>query len=131
MAQVARAVQARLGPLVSKAQSTLEPAYHWTEKQAITNYDKIMKQNQQYVVQDRAQADKLLKQLVFTNLARLGPDPASGCTSVLLWHLTTASHSLNVVALRLAVLARQTVRSTVEHESWQVTLAAYDRGQGS
>ena len=72
MSQTVRAVQARIGPLVSKAQSTLEPAYNWTEKQAISNYDKIMKQNQQYVVKDKAQADKLWRQLIFTNLARSG-----------------------------------------------------------
>ena len=74
MAQAARAVQARLGPLVSRAQATLEPAYNWTEKQAVTNYDRIMKNNQQYIVKDKAQADKLWRQLVFTNLARCTPN---------------------------------------------------------
>lgn len=70
MAQAARAVQARLGPLVSRAQSSIEPAYNWTEKQAVSNYQRIMKDNQQYIVKDKASADKLWRQLLFTNLAR-------------------------------------------------------------
>ena len=69
---MAQAVRARLGPLLTKAQATLEPAYNWTEKQAVTNFNKVMKENQQYVVKDKAQADKLWRQLVFTNLARCG-----------------------------------------------------------
>ena len=67
---MAQAIRSRLGPLVSKAQSSLEPAYKWSEKQAVNSYEKLMKDNQQYVVKDKAAADKLGRQLVFTNIAK-------------------------------------------------------------
>ncbi|KAK9802880.1 hypothetical protein WJX73_000313 [Symbiochloris irregularis] len=68
---MAQALRSRLGPLVSKAQASLEPAYKWSEKQAANTYDKLMKDNQQYVVKDKAAADKLGRQLVYTNLAKI------------------------------------------------------------
>lgn len=67
---MAQALRSRLGPLVSKAQASIEPAYKWSEKQAVNSFEKMMKDNQQYVVKDKAAADKLGRQIVFTNLAK-------------------------------------------------------------
>ena len=69
---MAQAIRSRLAPLVSKTRATLEPAYKWTENMTTTHYDKLMKDNSQYVVKDKEAADKLLKQYVFTKLARYG-----------------------------------------------------------
>ena len=67
---MAQALRQRLGPLVSRTRSTVEPAYKWAEKQTVDQYSKLMEQNKQYVVEDPAAAEKLGRQFVFTNLAR-------------------------------------------------------------
>jgi len=48
------------------------------EKFTADQYNQLMKQNQQYVVKDPAAADKLLRQWVFTNLARI-PNGVNAC----------------------------------------------------
>ena len=72
MAQILNSARARIAPLLSKAQSTVEPAYRLAEKHAVHQYDSIMKQNAEYVVKDPEAANKLLRQYVFTSLSRCG-----------------------------------------------------------
>ena len=67
---MAQALRARLGPLLSKLESTVKPAYNATEKVVVEQYDKILKGGEQYVVKDPAEADKLLKKWFYTNLSR-------------------------------------------------------------
>ena len=67
---MAQALRQRIGPLLNKVQQTVTPLYSATEKQIVQQYDKMMKGGEQYVVKDKAQADKLLKQWYYTNLAR-------------------------------------------------------------
>ena len=67
---MANAVRARLGPLLNKVHQSVAPVYKSTEKAVSEQYEKLMKGGEQYVVKDPAQADKLLKQLVYTNLSR-------------------------------------------------------------
>ena len=70
MAQVLNAARARIGPLLQRAQGTVEPTYRLAEKHAVHQYDSLMKQNAEYVVKDPEAANKLLKQYVFTTLSR-------------------------------------------------------------
>ena len=67
---MAQALRQRIGPLINKVQQTVTPVYSATEKQLIQQYDKLMKGGEQYVVKDKAQADKLLKQWFYTNVSR-------------------------------------------------------------
>ena len=67
---MAQALRQRLGPLLNKVQQTVSPVYSNTEKQIVQQFDKVMKGGEQYVVKDKAQADKLLKQWFYTNMAR-------------------------------------------------------------
>lgn len=67
---MAQALRQRIGPLLNKVQQTVTPLYSATEKQVVQQYDRMMKGGEQYVVKDKAQADKLLKQWYYTNLAR-------------------------------------------------------------
>lgn len=68
---MAQNLRARLGPLLSKLESTAKPVYKSTEKVVVEQYDKIIKGGEQYVVKDPAEADKLLKKWFYTNLSRL------------------------------------------------------------
>lgn len=61
---------ARLAALASKAKSAAEPLWTRARTEAVKNYDSLMASNAQYVVKDKEVADKLFKQLVFTNLAK-------------------------------------------------------------
>ncbi len=67
---MAQSLRARLGPLMSKLEGTVKPAYNATEKVVVEQYDKILKGGEQYVVKDPAEADKLLKKWFYTNLSR-------------------------------------------------------------
>ena len=67
---MAQALRQRIGPLINKVQQTVTPVYSATEKQLVQQYDKLMKGGEQYVVKDKAQADKLLKQWFYTNVSR-------------------------------------------------------------
>ena len=67
---MAQALRQRIGPLINKVQQTVTPVYSATEKQLVQQYDKLMKGGEQYVVKDKAQADKLLKQWFYTNMSR-------------------------------------------------------------
>ena len=62
----------RLKSLATTANSSLAPHLKSAQTQITTQYGKLLEDNAQYVVKDKAAADKLLKQLVFTNLARYG-----------------------------------------------------------
>lgn len=67
---MAAAIRARATQIAQQVQKTVGPTYQWSEKQAVENYKKLMEANEQYVVKDKDAADKLLKQYVFTSLAR-------------------------------------------------------------
>lgn len=67
---MAQALRQRIGPLINKVQQTVTPVYSATEKQLVQQYDKLMKGGEQYVVKDKAQADRLLKQWFYTNMSR-------------------------------------------------------------
>jgi len=60
----------RVQQVLSKVKSAVEPAYNMVRSQTLKQYDTIMANNAQYVVKDKEAGDKLLKQWVFTNLAR-------------------------------------------------------------
>jgi len=68
---MAAAVRARAQQIAQQVQKTLGPLYESSEKNAVQQYKKLMAANQQYVVKDAEAADKLLKQYVYTNLARI------------------------------------------------------------
>ncbi|CAL5228829.1 g12031 [Coccomyxa viridis] len=68
---MAQALRQRIAPLLNKVQQTVTPVYSATEKQITQQFDKMMKGGEQYVVKDKAQADKLLKQWFYTNMARI------------------------------------------------------------
>ena len=65
-----RMAAARVGALVAKARAAVEPAVSMASKEAVKQYEQVMAANQQYVVKDPAAANKLLRQYVFTQLAR-------------------------------------------------------------
>ena len=67
---MAAAIRSRIASLVSQTQKTVTPAYKYAEQKAVEQYSALMKQGEHYVVKDEAAADKLLKQLFYTNLAR-------------------------------------------------------------
>jgi hypothetical protein len=67
---MAAAVRARAQQIAQQVQKTVGPLYQTSEKQAVQQYKKLMAANEQYVVKDKEAADKLLKQYVYTNLAR-------------------------------------------------------------
>lgn len=67
---MAAAIRARATQIAQRVQKTVAPTYEWSEKQAVGQYKKLMEANQQFVVKDKEAADKLLKQYVYTNLAR-------------------------------------------------------------
>ena len=67
---MAAAVRARAQQIAQQVQKTVGPLYEASEKNAVEQYKKLMSQNQQYVVKDKDAADKLLKQYIYTNLAR-------------------------------------------------------------
>ena len=67
---MAQALRQRIAPLLNKVQQSVTPVYSATEKQVVQQFDKIMKGGEQYVVKDKAQADKLLKQWFYSNMAR-------------------------------------------------------------
>ena len=67
---MANAIRARLGPLVSKVHQTVAPAYKTAETAISKQYAHVMKDGEEYVVKDPAEADKLLRKLVYTNLSR-------------------------------------------------------------
>ncbi len=67
---MAQALRQRIAPLLNKVQQSVTPVYSATEKQIVQQFDKMMKGGEQYVVKDKAQADKLLKQWFYTNMAR-------------------------------------------------------------
>ena len=58
--------------MASKAKSAAEPLYKVAKEQTVKQYDSLMSKGQDYVVKDKAAADKLLKQWFFTNLSRYG-----------------------------------------------------------
>lgn len=61
---------ARLQQLLQRARGLAEPAIRTVQSQTVKQYEAIMAQNSEYVVKDKAQADKLLRQWFFTQLAR-------------------------------------------------------------
>ena len=61
---------ARVAALASKLRTALEPAVHKASSTVVQQYETVMAKNAQYVVKDKEAADKLLKQYVFTQLAR-------------------------------------------------------------
>ncbi|PRW45526.1 hydrogen-transporting ATP rotational mechanism [Chlorella sorokiniana] len=62
---------ARLTALWSKARSATEPAVKVASKEVASRYEQLMANNAQYVVKDKAAADKLAKQLFFTQLSKI------------------------------------------------------------
>lgn len=60
----------RLAAIVSKARAAAEPAWKVARTETLKQYDALMAKNAQYVVKDKEAADKLLKQYVFTQLAK-------------------------------------------------------------
>ncbi|KAL4422374.1 hypothetical protein ABPG75_008571 [Micractinium tetrahymenae] len=62
---------ARLAALVSKARAAAEPVVSRASSEVVKQYDGLMAKNAQYVIKDKEAADKLLKQYVFTQLARI------------------------------------------------------------
>lgn len=78
---MAQALRQRIGPLINKVQQTVTPVYSATEKQLVQQYDKLMKGGEQYVVKDKAQADKLLKQWFYTNVSRWVTYASLSCRS--------------------------------------------------
>lgn len=67
---MAQAALSRLSGLAGKARSTIEPSYKFAEKRITEQYHKTMQANKEYVVQDKAAADKLFKQWFFTKMSR-------------------------------------------------------------
>lgn len=65
MAAVARAQQ-----LLSKLKGAVEPAYKLARTEVVKQYEVQMAKNAEYVVKDKAAADKLLKQWFYTQLSR-------------------------------------------------------------
>ena len=61
---------ARLQQLLQRARGLAEPAMKTVQSQTVKQYEAIMAQNSEYVVKDKAHADKLLRQWFFTQLAR-------------------------------------------------------------
>jgi F-type H+-transporting ATPase subunit g len=61
---------ARLQQVASKAKAAAEPLYKVAREQSVKQYDNLMATGADYVVKDKAAADKLLKQWFFTNLSR-------------------------------------------------------------
>jgi F-type H+-transporting ATPase subunit g len=61
---------ARVQQLLSKARAAAEPVAKMAQEQTVKQYDSLMARGQDYVVKDKAAADKLLKQWFFTNMAR-------------------------------------------------------------
>jgi F-type H+-transporting ATPase subunit g len=61
---------ARLQQVASKAKAAAEPLYKVAREQSVKQYDNLMSKGTEYVVKDKAAADKLLKQWFFTNLSR-------------------------------------------------------------
>lgn len=68
---MASALRSRLSTLASTVSKSLQPAVETAKTKAATQYEKVMANNAQYVVKDPAEADKLFKQLVYTNLAKI------------------------------------------------------------
>lgn len=64
------AARAKLGGLLDTVSRHAKPALGAAEKEVTSRYSQIMKDNQQYVVKDQAQASKLFKQWYFTKMAR-------------------------------------------------------------
>lgn len=62
---------ARLTGVLSKARAAAEPLWTRVSGQTAKQYETLMAKNAQYVVKDKEAADKLLKQYVFTQLARI------------------------------------------------------------
>ena len=59
-----------LANLASKVSSAVQPAAKIVEKEVGSRYAKLIEANKQYVVEDQAKADLLLKQWYYTKLAR-------------------------------------------------------------
>ena len=66
------AARAKLGGLLDTVSKHTKPAVSAAEKEITQRYSRLMKDNQQYVVKDQAEAGKLIKQWWFTKLARWG-----------------------------------------------------------
>eukprot|EP00884_Botryococcus_braunii_P005539 jgi/Botrbrau1/14987/Bobra.0018s0087.1 len=75
---MASGLRSRLTSLLSTAQKTVQPAATYVGKEVSTRYDKLLKDNAQYVVKDKAAADKLLRQWFFTRLSGI-PAIAEEC----------------------------------------------------
>lgn len=61
---------ARAQQLLGKAKAALEPAYKLARTEVVKQYESQMAKNAEYVVKDKAAADKLLKQWFYTQLSR-------------------------------------------------------------
>ena len=61
---------ARVQQLATKAKAAAEPIAKIAREQTVKQYDNLMSKGQDYVVKDKAAADKLFKQWFFTNMAR-------------------------------------------------------------
>lgn len=66
-----------MSALLSTVQKTVGPTADYVGKEVSTRYSKLIQENQQYIVKDKAAADKLLRQWFFTRLSRLGPSQTS------------------------------------------------------
>ena len=87
---MASALRARLAPLVNKVQQTVSPAYKSAEGAISKQYEQVMKGGEQYVVKDPAEADKLLKKLVYTNLHRWMLLPRSVIMELAFWRTSSS-----------------------------------------
>jgi len=60
----------RVQQIVSKAKQAVQPVYSVAKTEAVKQYETIMVKNAEYVVKDKAAADKLAKQWFYTNMAK-------------------------------------------------------------
>lgn len=65
-----RMAASRVQQLLCKVKAAVQPTAELVGKQVFSRYEQLMADNAQYVVKDKSAADKLLKQYVFTQLAR-------------------------------------------------------------
>ncbi|KAG7667195.1 hypothetical protein NADE_003008 [Nannochloris sp. 'desiccata'] len=76
---------ARLQQVASKAKAAAEPLYKVAREQSVKQYDNLMAKGADYVVKDKAAADKLLKQWFFTNLSRVPSEIAQAKQEATMW----------------------------------------------
>jgi len=60
----------RVTEMLGRAWRTAEPTIKRLQTETVKQYDTVMAKNAEYVVKDKDQADKLLRQWFFTQLSR-------------------------------------------------------------